>query len=316
MVTTIGTDIDLAVKLLNEGRLVAIPTETVYGLAGNATNPEAVAGIFEAKQRPRFNPLIMHLPSLDAAEKYVDSVPDIIRTLATHFSPGPISYLLPKSSLVPDIITAGSDKVVIRIPSHPMTLELLSRLEFPLAAPSANPFGYVSPVTAQHVYDGLHGKIPYILDGGPCLIGLESTIVGWENDELVIHRVGGVSADEIEKVSGVRPRYNLLHEKPDTPGQMKSHYAPKIPLLVGDPSSLIRIHQSKKVAVISLSKIYQGAWVNMPLSKPGNLIEAAANLFTVLRELDHSDIELIIAERFPEEGIGIAINDRLSRAVS
>ncbi|MGB4770534.1 MAG: L-threonylcarbamoyladenylate synthase, partial [Chitinophagaceae bacterium] len=191
MITTIGTNISRAVDLLIQGELVAIPTETVYGLAGNATNGEAVARIFEAKQRPRFNPLIMHLPSLDAAAPYVTEIPETLRKIADVFSPGPVSFLLPRTNLVPDIITHGSDKVVIRIPAHPMALELLRALPFPLAAPSANPFGYVSPVTAQHVYDGLQGKIPYILDGGTCTIGMESTIIGMENGELVIYRVGG-----------------------------------------------------------------------------------------------------------------------------
>jgi L-threonylcarbamoyladenylate synthase len=316
VITTIGTNITRAVELLNEGQLVAIPTETVYGLAGNAIDPDAVVRIYEAKKRPRFNPLIIHLPSLEAAEKYVSGIPEIIRKIAAKFSPGPISYLLPKAEIVPDIITAGSDRVVIRIPSHPMALELLGKLDFPLAAPSANPFGYVSPVTAQHVYDGLHGRIPYILDGGPCVVGLESTIIGLEDDELIIHRVGGVSADDIEEISGMRPRYSLLHEKPDTPGQLKTHYAPAKPLLVGDPSLLIGNHRSKKIAVISLSRIYDGAFLNRPLSSAGDLHVAAANLFSVLRELDRSDADMIIAERFPEQGIGQAINDRLGRAGS
>lgn len=314
--TSIGKDISHAADLLRGGAIVAIPTETVYGLAGNALDPEAVISIYEAKQRPRFNPLIMHLPSLEAASPYVTEIPQAIIRIAERYSPGPISFLLPKTVLVPDIITAGSDKVVLRIPAHPMTLELLRQLEFPLAAPSANPFGYVSPVTAQHVYDGLHGRIPYILDGGTCSVGVESTIIGMEEGELVVYRVGGISARQIEEVTGMATRYSLLHQKPNTPGQLKSHYAPGKPLVVGDPYQVIDANPAKKVAVISFSKKYEGAFINKILSTGGDLHEAAAGLFTAMRELDSSSADMIVAEIFPSEGIGIAINDRLGRAMS
>lgn len=314
MITEIGQEISKAVLLLQAGALVAIPTETVYGLAGNALNSEAVINIFEVKGRPRFNPLIMHLPSLRAAEQYVTDIPAPLRLLAEHFSPGPLSYLLPKSSLVPDLVTAGSDKVVVRIPSHPMTLELLQQIDFPLAAPSANPFGYVSPVTAEHVKEGLNGRIPYILNGGACSVGLESTIIGMEDEEMIIHRVGAITAEDIFNVTGIKPRFSLLHKKPDTPGQLKLHYAPAKPLLVGDLSSLIPAHSGKKLAVISFMDHWQDVYISKVMSASGNLHEAAASLFTVLRELDKSDADLILAELFPNTGIGQAINDRLSRA--
>jgi L-threonylcarbamoyladenylate synthase len=314
MITEIGQELWRASRILQQGGLVAIPTETVYGLAGNALDSEAVINIYEVKGRPRFNPLIMHLPSLQAAEQYVTDIPAPLRLLAEQFSPGPLSYLLPKSSLVPDLITAGSDKVVVRIPSHPMTLELLLQIDFPLAAPSANPFGYVSPVTAEHVKEGLNGRIPYILNGGACSVGLESTIIGMEDEELIIHRVGAVTADDIFNVTGIKPRFSLLHKKPDTPGQLKSHYAPVKPLLVGDLSTLIPAHSGKKIAVISFMDLWRDVHISRALSSGGNLHEAAANLFTVLRELDKSDADLILAEVFPNTGIGQAINDRLSRA--
>jgi L-threonylcarbamoyladenylate synthase len=314
MITEIGQDISKAAILLRTGALVAIPTETVYGLAGNALNSEAVINLFEVKGRPRFNPLIMHLPSLAAAEHYVTHIPAPLRLLADQFSPGPLSYLLPKSSLVPDLITAGSDKVVIRVPSHPMTLELLQQLEIPLAAPSANPFGYVSPVTAEHVKEGLDGKIPYILNGGPCSVGLESTIVGMEGDQIIIHRLGGVTAEDIFHVTGIKPGFSLLHKKPDTPGQLMSHYAPAKPLIVGDLSTLVAAHAGKKLAVISFTDHRVDVHISKVMSPSGDLHEAAANLFAVLRELDKSDAELILAELFPATGIGQAINDRLSRA--
>lgn len=314
MVTEIGTDLGHAAHLLQQGELVAIPTETVYGLAGNALEPEAVVKIYEAKQRPRFNPLIIHLPSMEKALAYVTGIPEGILRLAEAFSPGPVSYLLPRNQLIPDIVTAGSDMVVVRIPAHPLAVELLELLDFPLAAPSANPFGYVSPVTAQHVYDGLHGRIPYILDGGPCLVGVESTIVGQEGEEIVIYRLGGISAEDITRVTGMPARLSLMHKKPDTPGQLKSHYAPRIPLLTGNVSQLIIQHSGKKIAVISFEKHYPEAAISRVLSPRADLHEAAANLFSALRELDGSNVDIILAEHFPDEGIGRAINDRLSRA--
>ncbi|HLO80055.1 MAG TPA: L-threonylcarbamoyladenylate synthase [Chitinophagaceae bacterium] len=314
MKTELGKDILHAAELLRKGEIVAIPTETVYGLAGNALDDEAVIRIYEAKQRPRFNPLIIHLPSIEAAGNYVKEIPDVIHALADRFSPGPLSYLLPKTSIVSDLVTAGSDKVVIRIPAHPQTLELLRQLNFPLAAPSANPFGYVSPVTADHVLQGLGGKIPYILDGGACSVGLESTIIGMDGDDIIIHRLGGVSAEDIRSVTGKDPKFSLLHKKPDTPGQLESHYAPAKPLYVGDVNRLIHANPGKKkIAVISFVNTYD-VYLSRPLSVTGNLHEAASNLFTALRELDRSDAEIIFAERFPDEGIGMAINDRLSRA--
>jgi L-threonylcarbamoyladenylate synthase len=315
MITETGKDVSAAAALLRSGEIVAIPTETVYGLAGNALDNEAVIRIYEAKQRPRFNPLIIHLPSIDHAAKYVKEIPEPIRQLAAVFSPGPLSYLLPKTSLVPDLVTAGSDKVVIRIPAHPMALELLKLLDFPLAAPSANPFGYVSPVTADHVKEGLNGKIPYILDGGPCSVGVESTIIGMQGNELIIHRVGGVSAEEISMVTGIMPRFSLLHEKPDTPGQLKSHYAPGKPLVVGNVDELIKTYAGRNIAVVSFRKNYEVRDCRI-LSPKGDLHEAASRLFTTLRELDRSEAEIILAEIFPDEGIGMAINDRLSRANS
>ena len=175
----VGNDIVLASKFLEEGQLVAIPTETVYGLGCNALNAQAVARIFEVKDRPSFNPLIVHVPSLENARQYVKDIPQQAELLAKHFWPGPLTLLIPRKSGIPDLVTAGLDRVGIRCPDHPMTRRLLELVSFPLAAPSANPSGYVSPTTAQHVQDQLGGKIPYILDGGRCRVGIESTIIGW-----------------------------------------------------------------------------------------------------------------------------------------
>lgn len=316
MLTEIGPDIDRAAELLARGELVAIPTETVYGLAANGLDEEAVLKIYEAKQRPRFNPLILHVPDFDRLEGYASEVPDLCRKLAEAFSPGPITFLLPKKDIVPDLVTAGSDHVALRIPAHPMTLDLLRKVGLPLAAPSANPFGYVSPVTAQHVFDGLNGRIPYILDGGPCSVGLESTIVGCRQGELIIHRVGGVSKEDIERVAGMQAQLSLAHTKPDTPGQLKSHYAPNVPLWLGNVDALRQVHHGKRMAIISYTKRYMAPEpaYSFILSPSGDLHEAARNLFSVMRRIDGLDVDIILAERFPEAGLGRAINDRLQRA--
>lgn len=316
MQTVIGTNIRPAIEFLRAGEVVAIPTETVYGLAGNALDEDAVLKIYEAKQRPRFNPLILHVASLSHFSLYAGDIPDACRLLTAKFSPGPLTFLLPKTDLVPDLVTAGSDRVAIRIPSHPLTLELLKSLDFPLAAPSANPFGYVSPVTAQHVWDGLQGRIPYILDGGPCAMGLESTILGFEDGEVVLHRHGAVPLEAIEEVLGRSVQLRAQHGPVEAPGQLKSHYAPHIPLWLGDVDSLLQVHHGKKIAVISFHKkyIYPEPAIQFTLSPAGDLHEAARNLFRVLREVDQLDVDIILAERFPEAGLGRAINDRLQRA--
>ena len=191
-----GTDVERAKQLLCSGNLVVIPTETVYGLAGNALNPRAVAAIYEVKNRPSFNPLIIHTDRLEKVTEYVASVPRVAQELAQAFWPGPLTLLLPKTDKLPDIVTAGSDRVAVRIPKHPLALALLSELDFPLAAPSANPFGYISPTTVAHVEEQLGDKIAYILDGGSCSVGIESTIVGVEDNKLEVYRRGGISIED------------------------------------------------------------------------------------------------------------------------
>jgi L-threonylcarbamoyladenylate synthase len=313
--TAIGTDIEKAKALLEAGELVAIPTETVYGLAANGFSEAAIAKIYEAKNRPQFNPLILHVANLEQAQKLVTEIPEACERLMQALSPGPITYLLPKSALVPDLVTAGSSRVAIRIPNHAMALDLLSRLDFPLAAPSANPSGYVSPVSADHVMQGLHGKIPYILDGGSCHVGLESTIVGFENDTVVIHRLGGITAEEISTITGVEVKTSLAHAAPTAPGQLKSHYATSKPLLIGDVAALINAFSGKKIGLLMFEHSAGFAVEKeILLSSTGSLEEAAAGLFKAMRLLDQSDLDAIIAERFPDTGIGRAINDRLERA--
>jgi L-threonylcarbamoyladenylate synthase len=313
--TEIGRDIHRAKALLEQGELVAVPTETVYGLAGNALNDQAIAKIYAAKDRPRFNPLILHVASIDQASRWVREVPETCMQLMKDFCPGPITFLLPKNKLVPDLVTAGSDLVAIRIPDHDLTRELLSLLEFPLAAPSANPSGYVSPVSATDVEEGLGGSIPYILDGGSCTVGLESTIVGFENDHVVVHRLGAISAEQLEWSTGKKVLMALSHASPTAPGQLKSHYATHKPLYLGDVDTYAKRAAGKKIGVISFQRDYADcAEEQYILSESGNLEEAAARLFMAMRSLDKSSVDLILAERFPDTGIGRAINDRLERA--
>ncbi|MFN6039432.1 MAG: L-threonylcarbamoyladenylate synthase [Bacteroidota bacterium] len=306
-------NIQISKAELERGNLVAIPTETVYGLAANGLDTSAVIKIFEAKNRPYFDPLILHTNSIQKVKLLVKEFPEKAMMLAEKFWPGPLTILLPKSDIIPDIVTSGLPHVAIRIPAHPLTLQLLESVDFPLAAPSANPFGYVSPTTADHVRAQLHGKLNYILDGGPCKIGLESTIVGFEKDEVIIQRLGGLEIEEIEKAIGnVIIRINSSGD-PKAPGQLKSHYATKTKIISGNIETLLDQNLNKNFGVISFRKKYSSK-NNIVLSDEGNLSEAAQNLFSAMREMDEKKLELIIIEVFPNEFLGRAINDRIRRA--
>lgn len=312
----LGKNIDLASTLLMRGDLVAIPTETVYGLAANALNEMAVLSIFEVKARPFFDPLIIHVHSIEAVIQYAELHDVRLVLLANTFWPGPLTLLLPKKNAIPNVVTSGLEQVAVRIPNHLLTLELLKNLGVPLAAPSANPFGYISPTEAKHVIKQLGNKLAYVLDGGSCDVGLESTIVGVEDGELCVFRLGGLAIEEIEKIVGrVHLRLNNS-SNPKAPGQLKSHYAPKKPVLIGNINQLIKENTTKKIAIICFGeKEYTGNELTIfNLSPTENLKEAAINLFTFLRLGDESDADLIIAELVPEIGLGRAINDRLKRA--
>jgi L-threonylcarbamoyladenylate synthase len=307
-----GTDISFARDLLKNGDLVAVPTETVYGLAGNALEPKSVARIFEVKNRPSFDPLIVHISDFQHLSKYVMHVPIQAERLAKEFWPGPLTLLLKKRTIIPDLVTSGLDTVGIRCPDHPLTQNLLRTIDFPLAAPSANPFGFVSPTTANHVTEQLGSKIKYILDGGPCTIGIESTIVGFENNKTVVHRLGGVSVEKLETIVG-DVEMASASPSPRAPGQLKSHYAPARKMFTADLDRAIGMIDLDRVALLSFQKDYN-ATHQVILSPTGSLTEAAKNLFGALRELDKMPVELILAEFVPDEGIGRAINDRLRRA--
>lgn len=312
----ISKDINDAAKHLREGHLVAIPTETVYGLAANALKPDVVVNIFKVKNRPSFDPLILHTDSLEKVRHYVRDIPNDALTLAEAFWPGPLTLVLPKKDLIPDLVTSGLDTVAVRIPNHPLTLNLLQKLDFPVAAPSANPFGYISPTTTQHVEDHLGKAIPYILDGGRTTVGIESTIVAIDENTRKILRLGGITQEQIENEIGPVDTELHQHSNPQAPGMMDTHYAPHKKILLGDISALLEANSTQKVGILS----FQDTYTEIPeehqiqLSPNGDLIESATNLFAALRKLDKMDIDLILAEKMPDRDLGRAINDRLRRA--
>ncbi len=313
----IGTDIQHAAELLRTDQLVAIPTETVYGLAGNALSSVAVTRIFEAKNRPQFNPLIAHTDSLDKLRPHLLDLPALAEELAKYFWPGPLTMLLPRRESIPDLVTAGHPRVAVRVPDHPMALELLAQLDFPLAAPSANPFGYISPTTAEHVAAQLGQRVSYILDGGPAHVGVESTIIGFEPDGSVkLYRMGGTAVEDLEAFTGPLDWAPKSESNPQSSGMLKSHYAPDTPLILGDIEALAQEKKVAKLGLLTWQANYPAldASVVEVLSEKGDVAEAASRLFAALRRLDAAGVDLILAEPVPNIGLGRAINDRLHRA--
>ncbi len=313
--SSIGKDIRKAAKILSEGGLVAIPTETVYGLAANAFNEEAITNIFKVKNRPSFDPLITHIASINDLKDLTSEIPSVAKKAATIFWPGPLTVILPKTDKISDLITSGLDSAAFRVPNHPITSKLLDLVDFPLVAPSANPFTYVSPTTAQHVADQLGNKADYILDGGPCSIGLESTIISFTKQTPKILRLGGLSAEEIEQVIGSIDIQTHSSSTPEAPGMLTSHYSPGKPLLVGKIENLIKENIEKKVGIISFKKSFP-SYINSVLAPSENLTEAAQNLFKSLRWMANQPVDIILTEFVPNHGLGRAINDRLTRASS
>jgi len=312
----ISKDIQRATRILTNEELVAIPTETVYGLAGNIFSEKAINLIFSTKKRPFFNPLIVHIPSVDMLNELVTHIPPKAKLLAEAFWPGSMTLVLPKNKTIPDLITAGKDTVAVRVPNHPVTIELLRNLPFPLAAPSANPFGSISPTKPEHVAHYFKNDIKMVLDGGSCTNGIESTIIGFENDEPIIYRLGALALEDIEAVVGTISIKNKKEESPDAPGMLARHYAPKTQtFLVDDVTEAVKKHQGKKIGVLVFqTSINDDATEEIILSKKGSLQEAASNLYSAMHQLDHLNLDVIIAERFPLEGLGTSINDRLQRA--
>ncbi|MEM9417083.1 MAG: L-threonylcarbamoyladenylate synthase [Bacteroidota bacterium] len=316
--TTIATDIHRAQQLLAAGEVVAVPTETVYGLAGNAYDEAAVLKIFHVKQRPSFDPLIVHASNLQQIRGFVKYLPPQAIQLAERFWPGPMTLVLEKQPIIPDLVTAGLPTVGVRIPQHPLTRQLLQQLAFPLAAPSANPFGYISPTTPQHVQEQLGGKIPYILAGGACTIGVESTIVGFERGHPVIYRLGGASLEAIEQTIGPVQVAQQAHHHPQAPGMLESHYAPRTPLIVGPIATLLAQYDQQTIGLLAFQQLHPSIAPDrqVVLSSTGSLEEAAQNLFAALRTLDALPVNTILAAPVPDTGIGRAINDRLKKASS
>jgi L-threonylcarbamoyladenylate synthase len=314
----IGTDIQTAKRLLEQGHVVGIPTETVYGLAGNALDPDAVLSIFRVKNRPAFDPLIVHTDSLEKVRSLVTELPPMAGQLARAFWPGPLTLLLPKQPHVPDLTTSGLPRVAVRIPNHPLILSLLRQLTFPLAAPSANPFGYISPTSAQHVAQQLGEQVSYILDGGPCGIGLESTIVGFdEGGEPTIYRLGGLALEAIEAAVGTSVQVRShSSSNPAAPGMLSSHYAPRKPVRVWLPGKLVE--WPEQTGALAFDTYLPGIPEanQRRLSPTGNLNEAAKNLFGYLRELDALPVGQLYIQYVPDDGLGRAINDRLRRAAA
>ena len=315
--TIVSKDIFKAVDILNHESVVAIPTETVYGLAGNIYSEKAIKRIFEIKQRPLTNPLIVHIKSLEQLEKLAKDIPKKARILAKTFWPGSLTLVLKKQSNVPDLVTAGKDSVAIRIPNHAAALALLEKLNFPLAAPSANPFGCISPTNALHVAEYFNDKLPMVLDGGVCENGIESTIIGFENSEPVLYRMGSVCVEEIENIIGKIKIKNKNQNNPDAPGMLLKHYAPSTAtFLAEDVTQFIKTFSGKKVGLLLFKEKINSADIKHQeiLSEKGDIKEAASKLYAAMHRLDKLNLDMIVAERFPDTGLGKVINDRLERA--
>ena len=307
-----------AAGIIRAGGIVAFPTETVYGLGANGYNPLAVARIFEVKRRPSFDPLILHVADPADVRKLVKEIPSSAKKLIERFWPGPVTVVLLKEENIPDIVTAGLPSIAVRMPDHPMALSLIKESKCPIAAPSANPFGYLSPTTAEHVREQLGDQVDLILDGGPCTVGVESTIVSFLDGKPRLLRPGGVSLEEIESAIGeveIRP---VKEDRPSAPGMLSRHYAPRTPIVLDWSEKSLDSYKGRRIGLLAFRK--PGTSLNFNrievLSKKGDLREAAANLFTAIRRLDDLKLDLILAESVPEVELGRAIMDRLRRATS
>lgn len=315
----ISTDIQLASEYLKNDGIIGFPTETVYGLAGNAWNEKAIRKIFEVKNRPTFNPLIVHIKNVAELPKIAAAIPEKAQLLAAAFWPGPLTLILKKQPSISNLVTANQDTVAVRIPNHPTALALLNQLDFPLVAPSANPFTRISPTTALHVENYFANQIDMVLDGGTCTSGIESTIVGFDDNQVLVYRLGALAVEEIERVVGKVKLINTKSKLTETitPGMHLKHYAPKTRfVLTNDVGKEIQFHNEKKIGLLLFDQVIEGIDRNKQflLSEVGNLNEAASKLYATMHQLDQEDLDVIIAQYFPENGVGNAINDRLKRA--
>ena len=307
--------INKAAEVIKSGGLVAFPTETVYGLGADGLNPIAVAKIFEAKKRPAFNPLILHIAEKSWLHKYAIYNDKRIDKLINKFFPGPLTLVLPKANIVPDIVTSGNPTVAVRMPNHPVALELIEKSGTPIAAPSANRFGHLSPTDAQHVAKSLGDRADIILDGGKTQVGVESTIIELHENEIYLLRPGGLSKEEIESEIGKIQTRKTNPDKPNAPGQLPYHYSPSIPLIFLNEESLKKF-SGKKIGALFFQKknIDQNFSSIRILSTSGDLKEAAANLFQYLHEFEKENLDVILVEEIEEKELGLAIMDRLKKA--
>ncbi len=310
--------IQKAAAILRDGGIVAFPTETVYGLGAVIFDEIAVARIFEAKQRPRFDPLIVHIADTEQLSQLVTDIPSIAKALIERFWPGPLTLIVPKSAAVPDLVTSGLPSLAVRMPDHPLARELIRQTGSPLAAPSANAFGHTSPTKAEHVRSSLGNSVDYILDGGPSAVGIESTIVALLRDPPELLRPGGLEAETIEAVTGPLRRPCAAVSGPlHAPGMLSHHYAPRTPFRLQANLEPPRTGSIRAGALAFQCVPDSSRFVAVEiLSTSGNLREAAANLFSAMHRLDGYSLDIIIAERVPERGLGLAINDRLTRAAA
>ena len=297
--TIITKDIYKAAEEIKSGNVVGLPTETVYGLGADALNENAVLKIYETKERPVFNPVIVHVYDINELEKYAENIPDEAYKLSEKYSPGPLTFVLKKKKIIPDIVTSGNESVGLRIPSHKLFREVLKETSLPIAAPSANRSGRISPTSAEDVLSELKDRINYILDGGTCEIGIESTIISFLDEDVKILRHGFVTKEDIEKVIGKISENDS--GKIISPGLLKSHYASLTPLRCVDDFKLIKNVSDKNIGILDFSKY-------------NDFREIAMNLFSDLRKLDNQNYDLIVWKKLVNEGLGIAINDRLTRA--
>ncbi len=304
-----------AAALIKSGGIVAFPTETVYGLGADCFNEKAVAGIFAVKERPSFDPLIVHIHDMNQLDILAENMPRAARILAETFWPGPLTIVVPKKASVPDIVTAGLPNVAVRMPNNRIALELIRHSGTPIAAPSANKFGRISPTCASHVREQLGSQVEIIIDGGPCSVGIESTIVSFVDKKPLLLRPGGVPVEEIEKTIGPigKPEMNMYTHA--SPGRSLRHYSPRTPVFLGaTPLILPGLRKGLLTFTPEPEYVISGFLVVETLSARGDLNEAACNLFAALHRLDHKNLDVIIAKKFPDVGLGVAINDRLIRA--
>jgi L-threonylcarbamoyladenylate synthase len=304
-----------AADIIVHGGLVALPTETVYGLGADALNPSACAKIFAAKNRPHFDPLIVHIADLDMFQSLTTAVSEQILRLTDEFWPGPLTVVVRKSDAVPDIITSGLPTVAIRMPRHDVAISLIKKSGKPIAAPSANPFGYLSPTEAKHVEEQLGSKVDMILDGGSCTVGVESTIVKFHNGRIHLLRPGGIPVEEIQRVIG-SIAHSSPDEIPDAPGQMPWHYAPRAKVVLIREGEEIP-EQNNTALCAFRSNVRRNQFIHEEILSPnGDFAEAAVNLFSALHRLDASGAKIIYAEEVPEKGLGLAIMNRLRKAAA